>query len=46
MDLTNATEKMKSLDSDKPASFQYLYYITLFPTRLTTSQVLERKMNK
>lgn len=46
MDLNDATQKMKSLDSDKPVSFQYLYYITLFPTRLTTSQVLERKINK
>lgn len=46
MDLTDATQKIKSLDSDRPANFQYLYYITLFPARLTTFQVLERKINK
>lgn len=31
MDLTDATQKTRSLDSDKPASFQYFSSITLFP---------------
>lgn len=43
MDLTDATQKTKSLDSDKPASFQYFYYITVFPKVLQSLEFGEEK---